>query len=254
MRNAVTTIFKALAVAASLAVVTSLGACRTETPSASPAATPIAVATPTPAPAAAPTPTPAPAPAKAAEPGPRAALLDPSQAKAKAPATFRARFDTTRGVFVVAVTRAWAPLGADRFYNLVQAGFYDDAGFFRVVPGFVVQFGLNGDPNVNAAWEQARIADDPVKQTNAPGRIVFATAGPGTRTTQLFVNLGNNGRLDGMGFAPFGEVVSGMDVVQAIYAGYGQTPDQGLITMRGNGYLKGQFPRLDFIRKNTIVR
>jgi peptidyl-prolyl cis-trans isomerase A (cyclophilin A) len=252
MRMAVSTTFKALAMAVALAVVASLGACRTETPSPSPAATPTAAAKPTPAPAAAATPTPA--PAKPAEPGPRAALLDPSQAKAKAPATFRVRFETTRGVFVVAVTRAWAPLGADRFYNLVQAGFYDDAGFFRVVPGFVVQFGLNGDPNVNAAWKQARIADDPVKQTNSRGRLTFATSGPDSRTTQLFISLGNNAGLDGMGFAPFGEVISGMDAVQGIHAGYGEMPDQGRITFEGNAYLKGQFPRLDFVRKATIVR
>lgn len=243
MRGAVC---RGFVVVGSLALTVALGACRTETPAPSPtpAATPTATPVATPAPVATPTPA----------AGPRGALLDPSKATAKAPATYRVRFETTRGVFVVAVNRAWAPLGADRFYNLVQAGFYDDAGFFRVVPGFVVQFGLNGDPNVNAVWGEARIADDPVKQTNSRGRIVFATAGPGTRTTQLFINLGNNGRLDGMGFSPFGEVASGMEVVQAIYAGYGETPDQGQITYQGNGYLKGQFPRLDFIKKATIVR
>ena len=152
----------------------------------------------------------------------------------------------------MAVTRAWAPVGADRFYNLVQAGFYDDAGFFRVVPGFVVQFGLNADPRANAAWDAARIADDQVKQTNRRGRLTFATAGPNTRTTQLFIDTGSNERLDQMGFAPFGEVVSGMSVVDAIYAGYGEMPDQGRITTEGNAYLKQQFPRLDFISKATV--
>jgi peptidyl-prolyl cis-trans isomerase A (cyclophilin A) len=182
------------------------------------------------------------------------ALFDPSQATAKAPASYQVRFETTRGSFVVAVTRAWAPLGADRFYNLVQAGFFDDAGFFRVVPGFVVQFGLSADARANAAWDTARLADDPVKQANRRGRITFATAGPNTRTTQLFVNTGDNLRLDQMGFAPFGEVVSGMSVVDAIYAGYGETPDQGRITAEGNAYLKQQFPRLDFIRKATVAK
>jgi peptidyl-prolyl cis-trans isomerase A (cyclophilin A) len=182
------------------------------------------------------------------------ALLDPSKATAKAPASFRVRFETTRGSFVVAVTRAWAPVGADRFYNLVQAGFYDDAAFFRVVPGFVVQFGLNADPRVNAAWDAARIADDRVKETNRRGRITFATAGPDTRTTQLFISTGGNERLDQMGFAPFGEVVAGMSVVDAIHSGYGEMPDQGRITTEGNAYLRQQFPRLDFIRKVAVTR
>ena len=165
------------------------------------------------------------------------------------------RFTTTRGAFVVAVTRAWAPLGADRFYNLVQAGFFDGARFFRVVPRFVVQFGLSGDPRVNAAWDSARIADDPVRQTNARGRVTFATAGPGTRTTQLFVSLKDNRGLDGMGFAPFGEVsAAGMAVVDGIYAGYGELPDQGRITMEGNRYLESQFPKLDYVKKAEILK
>lgn len=228
MRTSTWTVAKAFACAGSVAVAAALGACRAEKPS------------PSPSPAAA-----------AAAAG--AALLDPSHATTTAPDVFRVRFETTRGAFVVAVTRSWAPLGADRFYNLVRAGFYDDTGFFRVVPGFVVQFGLNGDPRVNAAWESARIQDDPVTQTNTPGRITFATAGPGTRTTQLFISLGTNGRLDGMGFAPFGEVASGLDVVKEIYSGYGEMPDQGRITSEGNAYLKQQFPRLDFIRKATVL-
>jgi peptidyl-prolyl cis-trans isomerase A (cyclophilin A) len=154
---------------------------------------------------------------------------------------------------VVTVNRPWAPLGADRFYNLVKAGFFDDAAFFRVVPRFVVQFGLNGDPRVNAAWDDARIADDPVKQSNLRGRVTFATAGPGTRTTQLFISTADNARLDQMGFAPFGQVSSGMSVVESIYAGHGQEPDQGRITAEGNSYLKQSFPRLDYIKTAKIL-
>jgi peptidyl-prolyl cis-trans isomerase A (cyclophilin A) len=196
---------------------------------------------------------PAAAPATAVPPARHPALLDPKKATETAPARFRVRFETTHGSFVIAVTRAWAPLGADRFYNLVRAGFFEDAGFFRVVRGFVVQFGLNADPKVNAVWDAARIADDRVKETNRRGRITFATAGPNTRTTQLFINTGSNGQLDRMGFAPFGEVDSGMNVVDGIYSGYGEKPDQGRITAQGNAYLKQQFPRLDFIKKAVIV-
>jgi len=224
----------------SVACLATLVGCSMESPAPTPK--PIAQATP-----------PA-SPSPSASPARPPALVDPTQATAKAPASFRVRFETTRGTFVVAVTRAWAPLGADRFYNLVQAGFYDDAGFFRVVPGFVVQFGLNADPRVNAAWDAARIADDPVKETNRRGRLTFATAGAGTRTTQLFISTGNNVRLDQMGFAPFGEVVSGMGVVDAIYAGYGELPDQGRITNEGNAYLRSQFPRLDFTKQARVVR
>jgi peptidyl-prolyl cis-trans isomerase A (cyclophilin A) len=227
--------------------------CRGEapTPTPAPTTTPTAQATPVASPSPSAMPAASPSATGAARPS---ALLDPARATAKAPATFRVRFETTRGSFVVAVTRAWAPLGANRFYNLVQAGFFDDAGFFRVVPGFVVQFGLSADPRVNAAWDAARIADDEVKQANRRGRITFATAGANTRTTQLFVNTGDNGRLDQAGFAPFGEVVSGMSVVDAIYSGYGEMPDQGRITAEGNAYLKQQFPRLDFIKKATVTK
>ncbi len=154
---------------------------------------------------------------KAAPPKPAAAsstasLLHPALLNAKAPADFKVEFTTTAGDFVVEVHRDWAPLGTDRFYNLVRHGFFTNASFFRVVPNFVVQFGLNASPAVNKVWDDAKIQDDPVKQTNSRGRLVFATAGPGTRTTQLFINFGDNGRLDGMGFAPFGEVIDGMDV------------------------------------------
>ena len=174
-------------------------------------------------------------------------------APATAPARYQVRFETSAGVFVVDVTRAWAPRGADRLYELVRSGFYDGTRFFRVVPGFVVLFGLNGDPAVSARWRDATIADDPVTQSNARGTLTFATAGPNTRTSQLFINYGDNRRLDGMGFAPMGVVIEGMDVVDRIYAGYGESPDQGLIESQGNAYLAAQFPRLDSIARATIV-
>jgi peptidyl-prolyl cis-trans isomerase A (cyclophilin A) len=183
------------------------------------------------------------------------ALLDPASAemRATAPASYRVRFETSAGAFAVEVTRAWAPLGADRFYNLVRHGFFDGTRFFRVVPGFVVQFGLSGDPAINARWRTASIPDDPVLQHNTRGTVTFATAGPATRTTQMFINFGDNTRLDGMGFSPLGSVVEGLDVVDRIYAGYGEQPDQGRIEMQGNGYLRSQFPQLDSIAHATIV-
>src|SRR5215469_10139580 len=157
---------------------------------------------------------------------PRPSLLNPASLTAKAPADFKAMFTTTAGDFTVEVHRDWAPLGADRFYNLVRRGFFTNASFFRVVPGFVVQFGLNADPAINKAWHQATIKDDPVTQTNKRGALVFATSGPNSRTTQLFINFADNGRLDRMGFAPFAEVIEGMDVVDKIYSGYGEQPRQ----------------------------
>jgi len=183
----------------------------------------------------------------------RASLLNPASLRAKAPETFKVRFTTTAGDFVVEVHRALAPLGADRFYNLVRNGFFTNASFFRVVPGFVVQFGLNANPAVNKAWQNANIKDDPVMGSNKPGTLVFATAGPNTRTTQLFINFGDNSRLDGMGFAPFGNVVEGMDVVNKIYSGYGESPDQGLITAQGDAYLAKNFPKIDKIKLAKIV-
>jgi peptidyl-prolyl cis-trans isomerase A (cyclophilin A) len=180
--------------------------------------------------------------------GPSRALLHPELLKAKAPDVFKARFTTTKGDFVVEVHRAWSPLGADRFYNLVKSGFFTNAHFFRVVRGFVVQFGLNASPAVNKVWEGAKIQDDPVTQTNAKGTITFATAGPRTRTTQLFINLGDNGRLDGMGFSPFGQVTEGLDVVEKLYFGYGETPNQGRIQAEGKAYLDKNFPLLDSIK------
>ena len=180
---------------------------------------------------------------------------EPARAKATATAaaSFRVRFVTSAGPFVVEVTRAWAPHGADRLYDLVRQGFYDGGRFFRVVPGFVVQFGLSGDPAVSARWRPATIPDDPVTQHNTRGTLTFATAGPNTRTTQLFINYRDNIRLDGMGFAPLGRVVEGMDVVDHIYAGYGERPDQAQIEARGNAYLAAAFPRLDSITRATIV-
>jgi peptidyl-prolyl cis-trans isomerase A (cyclophilin A) len=180
------------------------------------------------------------------------ALLHPSELKAKAPEVYDVRFSTTKGDFVVEVIRSWAPLGADRFYNLVKHGFYDDAAFFRIVPGFVVQFGLSADPTVNRAWHDANIKDDPVTQSNKVAYLTFATAGPNTRTTQVFINLGDNSGLDRQGFAPFGRVTSGMDVVQNLYSGYGERPDQGAITNQGKVYVEKNFPKLDTIKSATI--
>jgi peptidyl-prolyl cis-trans isomerase A (cyclophilin A) len=182
-----------------------------------------------------------------------AGLLHPATLTAKAPDTYQVKFTTTKGDFVVDVTRAWAPLGADRFYNLVKHGYFTDAAFFRVVPGFMVQFGLNADPAVNKAWQNANIKDDKVTQSNAPGIITFATAGPNTRTTQLFINYGNNTFLDSQGFAPFGKVSSGMDVVQKINSEYRERPDQGAITSQGKAYLDKNFPNIDSIKSATIV-
>ncbi len=185
--------------------------------------------------------------------GPRPSLLNPATLKAKAPAIFKASFTTTAGDFVVEVHRDWAPLGADRFYNLVRNGYFTNAAFFRVVPGFVVQFGLNASPAVNNVWEHATIQDDPVTQSNKRGSLVFATAGPNTRTTQLFINFADNSRLDGMGFAPFGNVVDGMDVVDKIYPGYRESPSQDQITNQGDAYLKANFPKIDRIKLARIV-
>jgi peptidyl-prolyl cis-trans isomerase A (cyclophilin A) len=185
--------------------------------------------------------------------------MDTPTNNAQAPQTYQARFETSQGAFTVEVTREWAPLGADRFFNLIQNGFYDGSRFFRVLPGFVVQFGIAGDPTMSSRWRAARIADDPVKQTNATGTITFATAGPGTRTTQVFINLVDNGGLDGMGFAPFGRVVEGMDVVGRLYSEYGegaprgQGPEQGRIQSEGNAYLEAQFPKLDFIKQASVL-
>ena len=185
-------------------------------------------------------------------------LGDPSTLNARAPDTYKAKFDTSKGTFVIQVNRDWAPNGADRFYNLVKAGFYNDARFFRVIDGFMVQFGISGNPDVSAAWSDANIKDDPVRESNSRGTVTFATAGPNTRTTQVFINFNNNSMLNGQGFAPFGKVISGMDVVDSLYKGYGEGaprgngPNQGLIKAQGNAYLVTQFPKLDYIKKATI--
>ena len=189
----------------------------------------------------------------AAQPAAAPGFADPAKLTEKAPETFQAQFDTTKGKFTVEVTRSLAPNGADRFYNLVKSGYFADNGFFRVVPGFMVQFGIHGDPAVSAKWRAANISDDPVKGSNTRGTITFATAGPNTRTTQLFINFGNNVFLDGQGFSPFGKVTSGMDVVDKINAEYGETPNQGSIQMQGNAYLKQGFPNLDYIKSASIV-
>jgi peptidyl-prolyl cis-trans isomerase A (cyclophilin A) len=170
-----------------------------------------------------------------------------------APASFRVNFDTTKGPVIVEVTRVSAPLGVDRFYNLVKAKFFDGARFFRVVPGFVVQFGLAADPDLTNAWDVA-FPDDPVLVSNKRGTLTFATAGPDTRTTQLFINLGNNERLDERHFSAFGHVVSGMDFVDQIYAGDAENPQQDRIQKEGNAYLEKEFPRLDYIKTARIVQ
>ena len=172
----------------------------------------------------------------------------------KAPDVFRVDFDTSKGPFVIEVTRSDAPIGADRFYNLVKAKYFDGARFFRVIPGFMAQFGIAADPAVSKAWD-VPIEDDPVKTSNVRGAVTFAqTSQPDSRTTQLFINFGDNSRLDSMRFAPFGKVVSGMDVVDQIYPGYGEMPDQGQIESEGNTYLEKEFPRLDYIKTARIAQ
>jgi peptidyl-prolyl cis-trans isomerase A (cyclophilin A) len=177
------------------------------------------------------------------------------------PDVYRAAFETNKGRFVVEVTKAWAPEGAERFYRLIEQRFYDDARFFRVVRNFVVQFGINGDPAVEARWRELTIADDPVKESNKRGTITFATSGPNTRTTQVFINLADNVRLDKSGFAPFGRVVEGMEsAVDRFYLGYGDGPprgsgpDQSALELKGNAYLEDKFPRCDYIRTARIVK
>jgi peptidyl-prolyl cis-trans isomerase A (cyclophilin A) len=181
-------------------------------------------------------------------------LLNPAGLKAIAPPLYRVKFTTTKGDIVAEVHREWAPLGADRFYNLVRNRFFTGQPFFRIVPNFIVQFGLSGDPAVNKAWRDANIKDDPVKQHNTRGTLVFATAGPNTRTTQLFINLRDNtGSLDSQGFAPFGTITEGMDVVDKLNQEYGERPDQESIQTQGKAYFDKSFPRLDKITAATII-
>jgi peptidyl-prolyl cis-trans isomerase A (cyclophilin A) len=183
------------------------------------------------------------------------ALLRPALLKDKAPETYQVKCSTTRGDFTLSVTRAWAPIGADRFYNLVKHHFYDNATVFRVVPNFVAQFGLSAYPPVSAAWKNANLTDDPVTQSNKKGYITFATAGPNTRTTQVFINLVDNVRLDKMGFAPFGQVTEGMNAVDLFYDQYGDAsgPDQDQIEKEGKAYLDKGWPKLDIIKSATLV-
>jgi peptidyl-prolyl cis-trans isomerase A (cyclophilin A) len=187
-------------------------------------------------------------------------LANPAALNEQAPATYKAKFDTSKGVFVVDVRREWAPNGADRFYNLVKNGFYDNVRFFRVISGFMVQFGINGDPKVSSVWREARIRDDAVKQSNKRGYITFATAGPNTRTTQVFINFGDNAGLDAQGFSPFGQVSSGMNIVDSLNSEYGEGaprgrgPDQGRLQQEGNAYLTKDFSRMDFVKKATIEK
>ena len=187
-------------------------------------------------------------------------LLDAKNPKVneQAPETFKAKFETSEGTFVIEVTRAWSPNGADRFYNLVHNGFFDGVKFFRAVDGFMVQFGIHGDPKVSAAWRSATIKDDPVTQKNVRGMVTFAKTGaPNSRSTQLFINFADrNTFLDSQGFSPFGKVVEGMDVVDKLYKGYGETPSQAQmqIQMEGNAFLEKNFPELDSITKATIVK
>lgn len=177
----------------------------------------------------------------------------PNATEPPAPASFRVNFDTSRGPFVVEANRADAPLGVDRFYALVKDKFFDGARFFRVVPGFVVQFGIAADPKATKKWD-VKFQDDPVKVSNTRGTLTFATAGPNTRTTQLFINLGDNQRLDRDGFSTFGKVVSGMDIVDKIYSGDAEGPEQPRIEQEGNAYLEKAFPKLDYVRTARLAQ
>ena len=187
-------------------------------------------------------------------------LLNPASVTGKAPEMFRAKLDTTKGPIVIEVHREWAPIGADRFYNLVRAGYFTNVRFFRVLAGFMAQFGMNGTPAVQKAWggSAANLKDDPVKQSNKRGYVTFANAGPESRSTQLFINLVDNTFLDpeAMHFAPFGQVVEGMEVADMLYSGYGRTnvPDQQRITLEGNAYLMKEYPKLDYIKTATIEK
>ena len=204
------------------------------------------------------------APAVATPPpdDPRAILLSPAHPfwAAKAPEVGLVRVETTKGAFVIEVHRAWAPHGADRFWNLARAGYFDDSRFFRVVAGRFAQFGIAGDPAVSAVWKDRAIPDDPVVQQNVRGAVAFAMTGPNTRTTQLYINYANNHRTqDTAGFAPIGRVVDGMDIVDLLYSGYGETAGggmragrQGRMLSEGNAHLDREFPKLDRLIRVTV--
>ena len=189
------------------------------------------------------------------------ALLDAALATERAPEAFRVKLETTKGDVVILVNRSWAPNGADRFYNLVKIGYYNEVAFYRVIKGFMAQCGFNGDPDVSASWSRAKISDDPVTQTNTRGMVTFAQPGtPNARTTQFFVNFGDNSYLKQHGaFAPFGKVIAGMDVMDSIYSGYGEGapqgrgPTQSRVALKGNTYLKESFPKLDYITRASII-
>ena len=186
-------------------------------------------------------------------------LYRPSALAEEAPATFQAAFETSKGEFVIEVTREWAPNGADRLYTLVKNGYYDGVRFFRVIDGFMAQFGIHGDPRINAAWRAARITDDPVVESNVRGSVSFATSGPNSRTTQIFINFVDNVNLDDMGFSPVGRVVEGMEVVDQLYSDYGEGPPRGTgpyqaqMHAQGNEYLDAEYPDLDHIIAARIV-
>lgn len=193
----------------------------------------------------------------------RAALLDPEHAiwDGPAPAVFQVRFETSTGDFVMEVHRDWAPIGADRLYNLVRTGFYDDSRFYRIREGFIAQFGLPGDPDVTDVWYDRAMPDDPVVESNGRGFVAYAMTGPDTRTTQLYINLDDNSRLDDQGFAPIGRIIEGMDVVDRLYAGYDETAgggmragNQGKIRSGGNAHLDAEFPNLDRLIRATILK
>jgi peptidyl-prolyl cis-trans isomerase A (cyclophilin A) len=191
----------------------------------------------------------------------REKLMNPAQLNEKAPDKFQVKFDTSKGEFTIEVTRDWSPIGVDHFYSLVKNGYYDGCRFFRVISGFMAQFGVNGNPEFNARLSEARIKDDPVKESNKRGYITYAKTGaPNSRSTQLFINFGNNSSLDSQGFSPFGKVIGdGMKVVDSLYSGYGEGapsgngPDQNRAQMQGNAYLEKSFPKLDYIKTATIV-
>lgn len=188
------------------------------------------------------------------------ALLEPSRADETAPDSFQVRMHTTKGTFIIEAHRDWAPNGVDRFYNLVKIGYFRDIAFFRVIDGFMAQFGIHGNPEINRAWRKATIPDDPVKKSNKRGFVTFAKRrAPDSRSTQLFINYKDNSSLDQRGFAPIGKVVEGMKVVNKLYAGYGEGaprgdgPSQRRLQKDGNKYLKSNFPKLDYLKKATIV-
>ena len=183
------------------------------------------------------------------------ALLSPEKANEKAPEVFQVKVVTTKGDMVIEAHRAWSPNGADRFYNLVKIGYFDDTAFFRIVNGFMAQIGIHGDPAVNEKWRVSTIMDDaPAGQSNKPGYVTFAKTGmPNSRSTQIFFNFGDNAGLDGQGFTPFGRVIDGTPVLGALNLEYGEAPDQGAIQARGNSYLRSNFPNLDYIKTARII-